>query len=44
MGEQIIVKVRMSKTGQKIVPIPKDSPIVNGEMIIIKQIGSINEK
>lgn len=36
--EDIIAKVRESKTGQKIVTIPKEAPIENGEYVIIEKL------
>ena len=41
MGD-IIVKVRVSKTGQKIVTIPKKELIEQDDYVVIKKLGGLN--
>ena len=40
MGETIIAKVRESKTGQKIITVPKESPIQKGDYVELKKVKS----
>ena len=38
MSGDIIAKVRVSKTGQKTVTVPKEAPVENGDYVIIKKL------